>query len=68
MGNAPAAPPSGDGSYPIHTKPAGLHIGSVSMLGHKGSLTWTQSADGLEVTLPAEQPCDYAFTLRITPK
>ena len=49
-------------------KGAGLNIGSVSLLGHEGPLTWNQSADGLEVTLPSKQPCDYAFSLRITPK
>ena len=44
------------------------NIGSVSLLGHTGPLTWSQSANGLEVTLPAKQPCDYTFSLRITPK
>jgi alpha-L-fucosidase len=45
-----------------------LNIESVSLLGHEGSLPWSQSADGLEVTLPAKQPCDYAYALRITTK
>ncbi|WP_460166805.1 alpha-L-fucosidase [Thermostilla marina] len=49
-------------------KHAGVDVGSVSLLGHDGPLVWTQTTDGLEVTLPAEAPCDYAFCLRITPK
>jgi alpha-L-fucosidase len=38
----------------------------VEMLGHKGDLKFTQDAEGLKVTMPAEQPCQYAFTLKIT--
>ena len=49
-------------------KGADLNVGSVRLLGHEGLLTWSQSADGLEVTLPPEQPCDYAFSLKITAK
>jgi alpha-L-fucosidase len=45
---------------------ADLNVGSISLLGHEGPLTWNQSADGLEVTLPPEKPCDYAFSLKIT--
>jgi alpha-L-fucosidase len=41
-------------------------IAKVEMLGHKGDLKFTQDAEGLKVTLPAEQPCQYAFTLKIT--
>jgi alpha-L-fucosidase len=41
-------------------------IARVKMLGHKGDLKFTQNAEGLKVTMPAEQPCQYAFTLRIT--
>jgi alpha-L-fucosidase len=36
------------------------------MLGHKGDLKFTQDAEGLKVAMPAEQPCQYAFTLKIT--
>ena len=43
-----------------------VNVGSVSLLGHAGQLNWKQSAEGLEVTLPAEQPCDYAYALKIT--
>jgi alpha-L-fucosidase len=41
-------------------------IASVTMLGHKGNLKFTQDADGLKVTLPADRPCDYAYVLKIT--
>ena len=47
---------------------AGLNVGSVSLLGHEGSLSFSQSAAGLEVPLPGEQPCDYAYALKITAK
>jgi len=59
-----------DGKLTVHAlaKGADLKIGTVNLLGHQGSLAWIQSADGLEVTLPAEQPCDYAFSLKITAK
>jgi len=36
------------------------------LLGHKGKLSFTQSADGLIVTLPGQKPCEYAWALRIT--
>jgi len=38
----------------------------VTMLGHAGKLKFTQDADGLKVTLPADKPCDYAYTLKIS--
>jgi alpha-L-fucosidase len=41
-------------------------IASVTMLGHKGNLRFTQDAEGLKVTLPADRPCDYAYVLKIT--
>ena len=41
-------------------------IAKVEMLGHKGDLKFTQDAEGLKVAMPAEQPCQYAFTLKIT--
>jgi len=57
-----------DGKLTVRSlaKDADMSIGDVSLSGHEGTLTWSQSADGLEVTLPAEQPCDYAFSLKIT--
>jgi len=41
-------------------------IASVTMLGATGALSFTQSADGLKVSLPATPPCDIAYTLKIT--
>jgi len=43
-------------------------IGEVTMLGHKGPLTWSRGARGLRVKLPAERPSEHAFALKITPK
>ena len=40
-------------------------VPSVSLLGHAGPLGWRQGQQGLEVTLPAEKPCEHAFTLKI---
>jgi alpha-L-fucosidase len=41
-------------------------IGKVELLGHKGDLKFTQDAQGLTVALPADEPCQYAFALKIT--
>jgi alpha-L-fucosidase len=41
-------------------------VARVEMLGHKGDLKFTQDAEGLKVNMPAEQPCQFAFTLKIT--
>lgn len=40
-------------------------ISRIDMLGHSGTLTWKQGADGLVVTLPDHKPCDYLYALRI---
>ena len=45
--------------------PAGK-IGSVTMLGSKGKLGFTQDTNGLTVKLPPTPPCDAAYTLKIT--
>jgi alpha-L-fucosidase len=39
--------------------------GKVSLLGNAGSLAFSQSAEGLKVTLPEQQPCRDAFVLKI---
>jgi alpha-L-fucosidase len=44
----------------------GNRIKQVELLGHKGKLDFTQSAGGLVVSLPAEKPCDVAWSLKIT--
>jgi alpha-L-fucosidase len=41
-------------------------IQKVELLGHQGSLKFTQDADALKVTFPTDKPCDYAYTLKIT--
>ena len=40
-------------------------IKKVTLLGSHETLTWTQTAEGLEITLPAQKPCDHAFVLKI---
>jgi alpha-L-fucosidase len=41
-------------------------IAKVELLGHEGKLKFTQDATGLRVTMPAEKPCDFAYTLKVT--
>jgi len=57
-----------DGKLTVQSlaKGNGLNVASARLVGHDGELLWKQSAEGLEVTLPTQQPCDYAYTLRIT--
>ncbi|WP_240655326.1 alpha-L-fucosidase [Flammeovirga pectinis] len=40
-------------------------IKEVTLLGHDTPLTWTQGKDDLNVVLPKEKPCDYAFVLEV---
>ena len=40
-------------------------IAKVSVLGSDDSISWSQSTDGLTVSVPSTQPCDYAFTYKI---
>jgi alpha-L-fucosidase len=47
---------------------SGVGIESVGLLGHGGDLVWRQTSEGLTVRLPAQQPCEHAFSLKITPK
>ncbi len=41
-------------------------VTGVELLGQTGALQFTQDADGLKVTLPAEKVGDYAFALKIS--
>jgi alpha-L-fucosidase len=41
-------------------------IEKVELLGHPGELSFTQDAEGLKVTMPADKPCNYVFALKIT--
>ncbi len=40
-------------------------INSLTMLGSKGPVKWKRTATGLEISMPKEKPCDYAYTFRI---
>ena len=40
-------------------------ISTVDLLGHAGKLDWTQTGDGLIVTMPEQKPCDHVFALKI---
>ncbi len=44
---------------------AGAPVQSVSLLGHEGELAFAAGSDGLEITVPAEQPCEHAFAFKI---
>jgi alpha-L-fucosidase len=44
-----------------------ISIASVELLGSTEKLTWTQGADALTVTLPADAACQSAYALKITP-
>ncbi|MGA2233124.1 MAG: alpha-L-fucosidase [Tepidisphaeraceae bacterium] len=41
-------------------------IESVTLLGHDGNLEFTQDDQGLKVKMPAQRPCNYAYSLKIT--
>ena len=59
-----------DGKYTVRTlASAGTGIvgavKTVQLLGH-GDVPFTQTADGMVVTLPANKPCDHAYVLKVT--
>jgi alpha-L-fucosidase len=41
-------------------------VKKVELLGHAGTLKFTQDGVGLKVTFPPEKPCDFVYTLKIT--
>ena len=43
-------------------------IASIELLGSPETLTWSQEADGLLITTPAQRPCDHAYSFKITLK
>ena len=49
----------------LSKKAAGGPIKNVTLLGHRGTVTWEQTESGLQVALPAARPCEHAFALRI---
>jgi alpha-L-fucosidase len=44
----------------------GFSVSNVELVGSSGLLDWHQTDAGLEVTLPAFEPGDYAYVLKIT--
>lgn len=40
-------------------------VTKVSLLGHKGDITYIQDETGLKITFPKEKPCEYAYTFKI---
>ena len=43
-------------------------IQTIRLLGTAGELTWHQDDRGLHVQMPAQKPCEHAYTLRIERK
>ena len=44
-----------------------LSIATIELLGSTGKVTWTQGANALDVTLPSDTACKYAYALKVTP-
>ncbi len=40
-------------------------VQNVRLLGHHGKLAWTQTTEGLTITLPPQKPCEYVYGLHI---
>lgn len=62
-----------DGKLRIKTLKEGVRIGSggianISLLGSQSPVRWKQTADALEVELPSQKPCKYAYALKLTVK
>jgi len=62
-----------DGKATIHAlgsahEAAAFSIGNVELLGSSEKVSFTQTADALNVTLPAGAACKYAYALRLTAK
>ena len=56
-----------DGNLLIHSLAADAgKITSVKLLGHSGALAWKQGAQGLEISLPDQTPCQYAYVFKVT--
>jgi alpha-L-fucosidase len=43
-----------------------ISIGNVELLGSTDKVTWSQTADALDITLPSNAACKYAYTLKLT--
>ncbi len=58
-----------DGKLVVRSLAQGAgRVQDVRLLGFSGKLVWTQTPDGLSVTLPSQKPCDHAYGLRIMGK
>ncbi|MFP5234571.1 MAG: alpha-L-fucosidase [Acidobacteriota bacterium] len=60
-----------DGKATIHAlgsahEGAAFPIKNVELLGSNEKVTWTQGADALEVQLPADASCKFAYALKLT--
>ncbi len=56
-----------DGKLTIGSLAGGYgDVKKVELLGHSGTLLWTQTDQGLAVHLREEKPCDFAIVLRIS--
>jgi len=40
-------------------------VAGVSLLGYAGKVRWQQDSQALTIKLPAEKPCEYAYSFRI---
>jgi alpha-L-fucosidase len=60
----------GDEPVTITSLPAGAsghgRVERVELLGHGEPLQFTQDAQGLKVKFPAEKPCDFVYSLKIS--
>ena len=55
-----------DGKVTIRSLAEGAgKISEVALLGSRAKLHWQQTEDGLVVNLPAQQPCQFAYGLKI---
>jgi alpha-L-fucosidase len=43
----------------------GGEVQDVRLLGYPGKLVWTQTTQGLAITLPPKKPCDFAYAFKI---
>ncbi|MBE3040955.1 MAG: alpha-L-fucosidase [Chloroflexi bacterium] len=41
-------------------------VSGVSLLGSPEQLNWSQDESGLKISLPAEKPCQYAYSFKVT--
>lgn len=61
--------PQGEATIRALGTAAGLEsrkVTNVEMLGVAAPLSWSVDAAGLHVTMPAAQPCEHAYTLKVT--